>query len=151
MYFQKGCFLREKNLYHQGNLYYLILFQIVLYRGPPVVHSSLLRTFSFSAISARSQPQYSINAFFPKIDGRYELQVEIALNHKSSRVRGVSTTLFLVVAIFFSFSLARENPRGLREKFNHKIRTQDTSKLTHLEAQNLIKYAGTSAKIDLIR
>jgi len=31
------------------------------------------------------------------------------------------------------------------------INHQDTSKLTHLEAQNLIKYAGTSAKIDVIR
>ena len=31
------------------------------------------------------------------------------------------------------------------------INHQDTSKLTHLEAQNLIKNSGTSAKVDVIR
>ena len=31
------------------------------------------------------------------------------------------------------------------------INHQDTSKLTHLEAQNLIKSAGTAAKIDVVR
>ena len=31
------------------------------------------------------------------------------------------------------------------------INHQDATKLTHLEAQNLIKHAGTSAKIDVVR
>ena len=31
------------------------------------------------------------------------------------------------------------------------INHQDTSRMTHLEAQNLIKKAGTSAQLDLIR
>jgi hypothetical protein len=31
------------------------------------------------------------------------------------------------------------------------INHQDTSRLTHLEAQNLIKSSGTAAKIDVIR